>query len=336
MVWLVLLLWSGCGTTPNMQMPVQGGMQQQDEDIALRLFFSPSAGSLHSLQGTDGSIVQDIDHARQQLRVAIYELTNDAIRDALADAYRRGVDVKIVTDDKERYSEDMKVLAAAGIPIETDEDNHALMHDKFMVIDGQTVWTGSANYTYYAFYRNDENLVRIQSPQVARAYLQEFDELFTHHKSPRPLILKQLEVYFSPEDDIRSRILALIASARRSIDFLAFAFTDDRIAEALIRRAGEGVRIRGVCDERQNSAQKSSVCAKLRDAGIDVRLDGNRFTMHDKVMIIDAADTLTGSYNFTLQADEENSENALIVHNADFAARFEAEFRTIFDAAHAF
>ncbi len=328
----LLLLWSiGCS---SVERGAIGGVTPDEGDgVAVNVFFSQTSGDYRKGGGIDRYLVESIDGAHEEILLAIYAMTNDRIRDALLRAHGRGVDVRIVTDDKAYGSEDIRMLADAGIGVTDDQDAYALMHDKFMVIDRQVVWTGSCNYTYYAFYRNNENLVRIKSTKIAEVYRKEFLELADHRYIPGPYISPTLEIYFSPEDHIRNRVLSMIAHARRGIDFLAFAFTDPEIADALIAAKERGVRIRGVFDEKQNSYQKHSKFAYLREAGLSVYLDANRFTLHDKVMVIDGKSVLTGSYNFTLKANEENSENMVIVHNAAFAARYEEEFEKIYGAA---
>jgi len=67
--------------------------------------------------------------------------------------------------------------------------------------------------------------------------------------------------------------------------------------------------------------------------GIDVKLDGNKQTMHNKVFIIDNKIVITGSYNFTEKANEQNNENAIVVHNEEFASRYEDEFEEIYSIA---
>ena len=101
----------------------------------------------------------------------------------------------------------------------------------------------------------------------------------------------------------------------------------------MIAKKEEGVTIKGVIDEKQNSYQKkSSDYQKLKENGIDVHLDGNRYTLHDKIMIIDDT-VITGSYNFTQKANDTNNENSIVVHNKAFADRYKTEFQKIFAEA---
>jgi len=324
----LFLLFVGCGGreatlyNPN---PTDG--------ISIKPYFSLTESSYKKSIGVEKTLIQDINNSKSSIRLAIYGFSNDRIRDAVLAAYNRGVDTKIVTDDTEAEKENIQILKNAGIDIVDDEDSSALMHNKFLVIDSKVVWTGSANYTYYSFFKNNENLVKITSQKVANVYLEEFNEIYNHNYIEGAYISDKLEVYFSPEDDFEQRLLELIEHAKNSIDFLAYAFTSSSISKALIDKHNKGIRIRGVFDKKWNSNRYSKYSYMLSN-GLDVKLDGNKQTMHNKVFIIDDRTVVTGSYNFTEKANEQNNENAIVVHNEEFASRYKDEFEEIFTLAN--
>jgi len=72
----------------------------------------------------------------------------------------------------------------------------------------------------------------------------------------------------------------------------------------------------------------------LLNEGIDVKLDGSSYKLHDKVFIFDKKIVITGSYNFTVQANEENFENSIVIYNADIAAKYLSNFTTIYQEAY--
>ena len=330
----MLLFFSGCGKTvrlPDQSLPPATSLPEQS-GLKINVFFSQTSGSYHNGGGIDDLLIESIDNAKQELLIAIYALTNDRIRDAIVRAFERGVRVQLYTDDGALFSDDIKYLSQKGIIVKSDEDPNALMHSKFTVIDNQIVWTGSCNYTYYAFYRNNENLIKITGTKIADVYREEFQEMWNNTLLTNPYRSETIEVYFSPEDDFKTRLLELIANAKKEIRFLAFAFTDEEVARTLVRKHQEGLIVQGVFDEKQNGYQKSSQYTYLKQNGIDVRLDGNKFTLHDKVMIIDDT-VVTGSYNFTQKANEINNENVVVVHNEAFKRRFMEEFSKIYAEA---
>ena len=69
-------------------------------------------------------------------------------------------------------------LRAAGIVVRPDRKRSSLQHNKFMVVDGERVWTGSVNWTDSGMTYNQENALELRSPQIAAAYRREFEEMF--------------------------------------------------------------------------------------------------------------------------------------------------------------
>ncbi len=278
-------------------------------------------------------MVDDISMANRSIKVAIYNLTSDNIRDALIQAHDYGIDVSVYTDDSNKNDEDIAILKQNGIPVYDDHNKYALMHDKFMVIDDRIVWTGSTNYTAQSFYRNYENAVRIVDSGVANFYAQEYLEMISDTLVPKPYISQDLEIYFSPEDKFReSKLLPLINRAKKSIHFLIYSFTNKEIANALINAYNRGVEIKGVFDKSW-STNRYSKDEYLKDTGIDIKYDSNPYTLHNKVMIIDDKIVVTGSYNFTNSADSKNEENSLVIKNEQIADRYEDEFERIYEKA---
>ena len=315
-------LFIGCGVD------VQKATLPSSDNVYLRAFFSYNDGD-SSRYGIDDRMIEDISNATESIKVAIYNLTSDEIRDALIDAYSAGVDVSVYTDDSNKDDEDIIMLKNSGIPVYDDHNKYALMHDKFMVIDNKIVWSGSTNYTEQSFYKNYENAVRIVDHGVANFYAQEFLEMISDTLIPKPYISPKLEIYFSPEDNFRERLLTLINKATTSIHFMIYSFTNKEIADALINAQDRGVEVEGVFDKSWSS-NRYSKDEYLEDAGIDIKYDGNPYTLHDKVMIIDDEIVVTGSYNFTNSANDKNEENSLIIKDISIANKYENEFDKIY------
>jgi len=135
--------------------------------------------------GTAVQLVLDvIGEAKSSILVACYEFTDRDIAAALEAAAHRGVKVQIVADERAsnaKYSQ-IRILAAAGIPVHL-ATRYAIMHNKFMVIDGTTVETGSLNYTDAAIKHNAENAVVLRNmPELAKAYATEWARLWNEAK----------------------------------------------------------------------------------------------------------------------------------------------------------
>jgi len=293
--------------------------------------------------GPDEALAEAIGAARASVELAIYDLDSWHLRDALLDAHRRGVAVRMVIEDDNFDRPEIQALLEAGIPIVLDRRN-ASMHDKFAVIDRYEVWTGSMNFTISDAYRSDNNLIRLRSTHLAENYLAEFEEMFSAGQfganspagSPYPEFTINdalIETYFSPEDDTAARIIALIEAAQESIRFLAFSFTSDDIAAAMLSATERGVQVAGVFEASQYSSNVGTEFDNLLAAGLDVRLDGNPNQMHHKVIIIDRQIVITGSYNFSKSAETSNDENTLILHSEEIAGLYLDEFERIFAQA---
>jgi len=311
---------------------------------SIEVYFSrpDPAGAPALRAGPESALLQALDGATRSVDMAIYDLDLMDVRDALLRAWRRGVEVRLVLESDNLGTAAVHDLVAAGVPLVADR-RPALMHDKFTVIDGREVWTGSMNYTVNDAYFNDNNLVRLIDAGAASAYRDEFEEMFGEARfgelslaGPSAQRLAQpgaaVEVYFAPEDGVSQRVVALIGEARAEVTFLAFSLTSDDIVTALAGKAAEGVPVRGVMDAGQ-ARSLGSRFEELRQAGVDVRLDGNPDRMHHKVIVIDGQTVLTGSYNFSRSAETQNDENLVVLHDEAVAAKFLEEFERVFSLA---
>lgn len=138
-----------------------------------QVYFSPDGGA------TD-AIVNEIGKAKSEVLVQAYSFTSAPIARALVDAHKRGVHVEIILDKSqrsERYSSS-DFTAHAGIPTYIDA-KHAIAHNKIMIIDSETVLTGSFNFTKAAEEKNAENLLILKSRELARLYI---DNWQSHRK----------------------------------------------------------------------------------------------------------------------------------------------------------
>ncbi|GAB4579094.1 MAG: phospholipase D-like domain-containing protein [Anaerolineales bacterium] len=278
--------------------------------------------------GPDEPLVEAIEQAQLSVDVAAYDLSLWSVRDALLNAHARGLSVRVVMEADNADREEVQPLIDAGIPIVADTSDEGWMHNKFVILDRQGVWTGSMNFTLNDAYRNDNNLIWLGSPEVAAVYLAEFEEMFKSGlfgaNSPSgegrtfTVASTPLEVWFSPDDGVSARIVELIHSAEISIHFLAFSFTSNPIADAILSRAEAGVLVQGVFDEGQLS-NPGGEFARMLTAGLDVRLDANPDKLHHKFIVIDGKIVITGSYNFSASAEDRNDENVVIIFSEEVA-----------------
>jgi phosphatidylserine/phosphatidylglycerophosphate/cardiolipin synthase-like enzyme len=363
---IVFALLSGCGTPlpnppvvteiPGTPVPLTPSTGTQVTPIDLQagygvrgpwfeLYFTNPASPISS-QGTggvDGPLVEAIDAARLSIDVAAYSITLNSVRAALIRAHDRGATVRVVMESTNMDRSDPQRLLEAGIPVIGD-NRDGLMHDKFMVIDKSEVWMGSMNFTDAGTYDDNNNFMRIRSTKIAEDYSKEFDEMFLDNKfgedvvpeTPNPIVNidgTQLDVYFSPDDGVINALVPLLQSAQKSIFFLAYSFTSNQLGDIVREKAKAGVTVAGVMDDEQVRSNQGTEFDPFRQAGLDVRLDGNEGLMHHKVFIIDQKIVAFGSYNFSQSAEERNDENLIIVYNPVIAHQFVLEFERIQEQA---
>ena len=130
--------------------------------------------------GAESLVLDTIAEAKEHIFLSAYHLTSGSVAHALVEAQARGVDVQIVADAGAARSRHSRLadLAEKGVLVKLN-GNHAILHHKFMVIDGMHVQTGSFNYTDAAAGRNAENVLVLRfNPKLAASYYQEWKRLW--------------------------------------------------------------------------------------------------------------------------------------------------------------
>lgn len=292
----------------------------------------------------ENALVGLIDSATQTIDAALFELNSEPVTQALVRAAERNVRVRVVTDGEhglEAPDSTVFDLELADIAIVSDGDRTSFMHNKFFVVDGLYVWTGSTNITINGLYNNNNNAILLRSRQLAQNFTAEFDELFggsfgvtSADVVPNPVITvnqTRVETYFEAEGSAPERLAELFQNAR-TVRFMAFSFTDSLEYETasgerslmglFVSRAQTGnLGVMGIVEASSRRFIEDLFCA-----GLQVRQDGNPDVLHHKVFIIDDSIVATGSFNFSRNAATSNDENMLIIHDPRVAQVYLDEF----------
>jgi len=342
---------SGDDSRPTPIMPTSAGQltgapEPTSTEITdgIELFFTTPG---HGETGAPADAMRDaIDRAQTSVDLAGYNLGMDRIGWALLQARERGVRVRLVLDDDAIGRRVPKMLIEQGMDVVSDPDN-PIMHNKFLVIDGKEVWTGSLNLTDSGNYKDNNVVLHVRSREFAQNYTVEFEEMFKKKSfganSPANTPFTRLEVdgvplevYFAPEDhdkNVAGRIVELVSSAQQEVRVLAYSLTLDELANALIDRREAGIEVNGVFEESQvRSNQGGDFCFLLHE-GVPVRLDGNPGLMHTKALVVDREWVVLGSYNFSYFANTRNDENLVIMRDRALAQQMLAEFERIWGEA---
>jgi len=296
----------------------------------------------------EGRLIGKINAAQSNIHIVAFEFDLTPVADALIAAKQRGIDVRWITDDENGIEADsdpdrgqFEKMQNAGIDVIADARS-ALMHNKFIIFDGQILWTGSTNLTVSGVFQQNNNTIVVHSPDVAAIYEREFEEMWNGQFGPKsPSTADQqaalvngtaIQVYFSPEDKVLDRIIPIVANAQSNIRFLAFSFTDYPLAKAMIDRYAAGVDVAGVYEktgsETESAELKTFVCAH-----VPVRQDGNPRFLHDKVIVVDNRIVISGSFNFSNNATDNNDENVIIIDNPEIASLYMQEFGKVWGIA---
>ncbi|MFA6462331.1 MAG: phospholipase D-like domain-containing protein [Candidatus Woesearchaeota archaeon] len=285
----------------------------------IQVYFCPQ-------EDCEQALVQFLQSAQNTIHCAMYEFDLKAAQTVVLDKQQQGLEVQMVTDNDYLYEFNYSFVRT---------DRSGLMHDKFCIIDGVRVYTGSMNPTENCAKKNNNNLLLIESTALAQNYEEEFQEMWNGTFKKGDLVLNpqlrigniSVENYFCPEDHCQERVKAELQKAKQEIYFMTFSFTAESIGNELLLKHSEGLIVKGVMETRM--VTEDSQFARFVNNGIETRKDSNPNTMHHKVFIIDNSTVITGSFNPTGGGDTRNDENILIIHDREIAFKFLKEFEKV-------
>jgi len=314
-----------------------------------------------------------VNGAKQTLDFAIYDMRfSDQLRAQLVAGLREkaqaGVEIRFCYDADKPPQPDLAAgqdPAPAGTGAFVQSLGYPwrriagmkLMHSKYIVRDGQAIWTGSANMTDDAFTLMENNIVEIDSQALANYYAQNFEQLwekqnFEHtgdiHTEPVPLTFSNqpasARVMFSPGCglEIDSEIARRVGAAQRRVRICSLLINSGTLIGELgnlLRRGG--VTVDGIYDRTQmeqvyvqwqevpqNRWKIGALKEIIARAGlvgknsVPYTPTGPHNFMHNKVLVIDDS-VITGSYNFSRSA-QFNAENILFIESAPLAEAYSA------------
>jgi hypothetical protein len=303
------------------------------------------------------TIAAYISRAKYSIDVAVYNFSSTAFSNvykiALAAnaAAARGVVIRWIYDGSNSNT-GLSLLGSGIITYASPVASGYIMHNKFVVIDASSndyndpvIITGSYNFSDQQTNEDYNNILIIQDKNIALAYYNEFNKMWggTASKpnpgnatfgskkttsSQRIFIVdgNTIEVYFSPKDSVGLHLQDAVNTAGYDLFFGIYTFTDNAIAKLIKDKYNSGVQVRGIVD---NFSTPFAAYATLNPV-----LAGNLITYkgpgvyHNKIMLIDALNpasdpqVFTGSFNWSLAAENSNDENAVIIHNAAIANQY--------------
>lgn len=144
-----------------------------------------------------------------------------------------------------------------------------------------------------------------------------------------------VETHYAPTENLEYIDTQLLRSARKTIDFAAFTFTDFPVIDALAAAVRRGVKLRVLLDHSQLRQRDGNVLARLTElaklAGVVIRIKSGRDLMHLKSFSVDNATLRTGSANFTASGLKRQNNDLIVIRDGKAAGRFQAEFNAAFE-----
>ena len=306
-------------------------------------------------------VVEFLGAARRTIDLAQYDFhllpaTAEIVGGAITDAAARGVAVRMIYDVGHRNpipvppppEPDVELISSLGVPERPIAGIPDLMHHKYAVRDGETVWTGSTNWTDDSWSRQENVIAIVESEELARSFTKNFEELWSKgvveqsgFVEPNPVRLEdtRIRAWFTPGfgEALSRRIAKHIRRAKRRVRICSPVLTVAPVLSALAERIDDGFDIAGCLDRPQiegviyqwgidgNAAWKLPLLRRALDAPFSAKPSTPWGTgpvhdfMHAKITVVDDV-VFTGSYNLS-RSGEQNAENVLEIEDAAVAER---------------
>lgn len=313
----------------------------------IKVFFGPTSAT--NQEGPYFQTCQFIRNAKVSIYGAVHELEMIPVAKLLAEKKKEGLIVEILLESQwagdPENSEALRILKEGGVKVRLDRKSSGLMHNKYLIADRRRLLTGSANFTLHCFFRNENDIVVAENEVLADAYLRDYfrlvDPIFARQDRYRP---RRIEIgpgewilpVFSSQKTILTEILRAIGSAKGGLDFLAFSFSSAPMGSKMAEAEGKGVRVRGVFDDSFESENlvrnwKAVPFEILWRSGAEVKYDNDRAKLHHKCLVVDGQKVLTGSYNFSQNAEQHNAENMLVIDSARLATKYSSRVNELWN-----
>ncbi len=277
------------------------------------------------------NVVHLIDNAAVSVDVAQYTFSQTPIRDALLRAHDKGIPVRLAIDAAQNKPGSRATeLAAGGVDVRF-VGSAGLQHAKFMVIDGDTVLTGSNNFSSTGTSINEENTLILRGagdPRV-KGFKCHF-EIIWEDGGSATACANDLAT-FSPSAKTKNLVRQQVQAAQSSIDVIMHHLTYDTLVRDMADAAEHrGVQVRVLVNDGDAAEHSGGHWDRLLNHGGRIRYKRNNpdlyQLLHHKLAIIDGHTLVNGSGNWSASGFFRNYENYVTYREADVLARFRALF----------
>jgi len=300
----------------------------------------------------ESAIVQAINQAHTSIDVMLYNINRRPISNALIAAHNRGVRIRYVTSDDTGNT--ALSSPTPDFPILIGNLGPGLMHNKVFIVDADDpdralVITGATNMTTNQIYTDHNNTLFIQDKSLAKVYEKEMDEMWGGRGNLPNITLSRFgsqkrddtphevyingtlfEVYFSPSDNTTFQIVNTLNTAQYDCFFNLLLITRSNLAASLINLKNRGIDVKGIVN---NQSENGTEFFNLQSAGVFILHYSASRQLHHKYALVDAGalgatpKLITGSHNWSNNAENRNDENTLIIHDPNLVNIFFQEFQ---------
>ncbi len=319
-----LNMGASSGTTTTSGAGIGSGSQ------GLQIFVEPAAG--------DQVITNAISSAKKSVWLEMYLLTDRKIINALEEDAHNGIDVRVMLEPHPYGGgsvsprETLDKLKAAGVKAQGTSPAFALTHEKGMIIDGNTAYIMTSNFTLAALGGNgstknreygiiDTNQQEVQA--VTNIFNADWNQTNAQFNDPNLVV--------SPVDS-RTDFVSLINSAQKSLSIEAEEMQDSSIEQAIVNAARRGVQVQVILPSASSSSSDSTGDSNgagiksIKRGGVQVKED-HKYYMHAKIIIVDGHKAFVGSENISTSSLDKNRELGIVVADQNVLSTLQQTFQ---------
>jgi cardiolipin synthase A/B len=321
--------WTAFGINDSTSNPGSATIGQGTQGV--QVFVEPDAG--------DSVITNAIDDAKQSVWLEIYLLTDTSIVRALEEAAHRGLDVRVMLEPHPygmgtiSPRETLDKLSAAGVKAQPASPSFSLTHEKGMIIDGQTAYIMTCNFSRAALGGSssttnreygiiDTNAQDVQA--VSAIFNADWDRTTPQYSDPNLVV--------SPYNS-RNAFVSLINGAHKTLAIEAEEMQDSQIEQGLVNAARRSVQVQVILPSASSSSSGSADgdsngpgIATIKQAGVQVKEDPQLY-MHAKIIIVDGQQAFVGSENISPASLDQNRELGVIVSDQNVLNTLQQTFQ---------
>jgi len=319
----------------NKENNLEENRETKNNNSSVQIFFAPQ-------DSINEPLIKAIDQSKKSIDVAVFFFWSPDLFSALERAYNRGAKIRILTDKSEFKRKNSLVSKIErenkfGLKAINGLQNKGIMHFKFAIFDQKEIYIGSYNWLKGPSCPNYENALFLSNPGVINIYQKTFNNIWENKQN---IILRTkietdnsspMEIFFSPQGGTKDRLIELIGQSKKNIDIAILDFSSSDLIKELIKAKNKGVKVRIITDKWHAFYKNKKITKELINKNFNLKAirTQEKGMMHHKFVIFDNQALITGSYNWTDQAELWNYENSIIFFDKAIIKKYKEEFDKI-------